>query len=210
MRRGTLHMNVRLVQLHYGPGNQARVDDAYAKAQDAGDLPAPLRGYWNVDVGPLNTAVLLFELPDGSDLDVGDFSAALDSAASLPTDIVVSSESLDLQSAPFSGALGAAAYGAIYELRIYSCKTNSVAPLLERWAELIDERRELSPLVGCFTCASDSHDTLVHIWAYEDAAARQRIRADAVRLGVWPPRILEFLTTMENMLIVPSMFSPLH
>jgi hypothetical protein len=41
---------------------------------------------------------------------------------------------------------------------------------------------------------------------------RQRIRAEAIRLGIWPPntRAEGMLLKQENMLAIPASFSPLH
>ena len=52
----------------------------------------------------------------------------------------------------------------------------------------------------------------VHIWAYKDAAERQRVRAEAVARGIWPPGSAQAgsLLTQENMLVVPASFSPLR
>jgi hypothetical protein len=50
----------------------------------------------------------------------------------------------------------------------------------------------------------------VHVWAYADAAERQRIRAEAVTRRLWPPDTTEFMLKMENVLAVPAPFSPLR
>jgi len=38
---------------------------------------------------------------------------------------------------------------------------------------------------------------VVHVWLYEDAAERSRIRAEAVKGGKWPPATGEFIRSMK-------------
>jgi len=51
----------------------------------------------------------------------------------------------------------------------------------------------------------------IHIWAYKDAGERERVRAEAVKRGIWPPPKTPpgLLVKQENMLVVPAAFSPL-
>jgi hypothetical protein len=55
-------------------------------------------------------------------------------------------------------------------------------------------------------------DVFVHIWAYADAAERQRIRKRVREMGVWPPKSSPEIVTLEqrNALVVPTWFSPWH
>ena len=82
--------------------------------------------------------------------------------------------------------------------------------VIDRWAERIDARRALSPLVGCFFASSGPTDKWVHIWAYKDPGQRQQVRAEAVRAGIWPPLTGDLLLKQENLLARPAAFSPLH
>ena len=55
-----------------------------------------------------------------------------------------------------------------------------------------------------------SLNKLIHIWAYEDMKQRSEIRAAAEAAKDWPPATREFLVTMNNKIMVPSSFSPVH
>ena len=50
-----------------------------------------------------------------------------------------------------------------------------------------EARNALSPLVGAWYSEFGALNRWIHIWAYRDAAERQRIRAEAVAKGLWPP-----------------------
>ncbi|MGH7835349.1 MAG: NIPSNAP family protein, partial [Candidatus Binatia bacterium] len=55
-----------------------------------------------------------------------------------------------------------------------------------------------------------SLNQFVHIWPYENAGERQRIRAEAMKSPGWPPPTRELLVKQENILAVPMSCSPLH
>ena len=65
-------------------------------------------------------------------------------------------------------------------------------------------------LVGCWYTDIGPLHQWVHIWPFQDAAERQRVRAEAVERKMWPPVTAEWLLRMENCLALPAAFSPLH
>jgi hypothetical protein len=68
----------------------------------------------------------------------------------------------------------------------------------------------MSPMVGCWYTEIGPQHQWVHIWPFQDASERQRIRAEAVERKMWPPVTAEWLLRMENCLAMPASFSPLH
>ena len=46
------------------------------------------------------------------------------------------------------------------------------------------------------------------MWPYENISERNRLRADAVKAGNWPPKIAEFIETMQSEIVVPFAFLP--
>jgi hypothetical protein len=70
----------------------------------------------------------------------------------------------------------------------------------------------LSPFVGRLPDDHRPQTQLVHIWAYRDAAERQRIRTRAIATGAWPPtRTPEGMRLRkQNILTIPASFSPLR
>lgn len=87
---------------------------------------------------------------------------------------------------PFSPPLEPRTFGAIYEIRTYTYGTGFMPQVIERWAEKIP-RRMLSPFIGRLPDDHRPQTQLVHIWAYRDAAERQRIRTRTIATGAWAP-----------------------
>jgi FMN phosphatase YigB (HAD superfamily) len=74
------------------------------------------------------------------------------------------------------------------------------------------ERIKLSPLAFAGHSEFGGLNRWCHIWAYKDAAERFAVREKARKDGIWPPSGGQPGQTLvqENMLVVPSAFSPLH
>lgn len=161
--------------------------------------PQPgLRGFWRTDVGAIDSMVQLWDAPEG---------------AALPAwggHLVQDEDVVALEPAPFSPPLAARALGAVYELRIYSYAPGSIPTVSERWQEKIEARTRMSPLVLCGHALNGRLHRWFHLWAYENALERQRIRAEVLRLGLWPPDARAGLQRQTNMLLLPSTLSPLR
>jgi hypothetical protein len=172
---------------------------------------SPLGAFWHTEVGTLNQIILLWPYQSLAERErVHSESARL---KTWPPDIreySVEEESWILVPAPFSPPLEPRRLGSIYEIRTYTFRPGSIPTVIERWSKMMDERVKLSPLAGCWHTEAGPLHRWVHIWPYQDAAERQRIRAEAVARGVWPPDTSEFLLKMENVLAVPAPFSPLR
>jgi NIPSNAP len=126
-------------------------------------------------------------------------------------EFIVSMQSEIMIPAPFSPPLQPRALGGLYEIRQYTMVAGGIPGMIERWSAKIDERQKLSPLVGAWYSELGALNKWVHIWAYKDAAERQRIRAEAVAKGIWPPGSPPGqMVKMENMLVVPAACSPLR
>lgn len=196
--------------LAYRPRAGTVVADAYDAAIEQGLSPGTLTGYWSVDVGPLNSAVLLWTYDDLAQRTAAKEAADTTSWPPALEGIVTSSSSLLLEPARFNGQLVPGAHGAIYEIRIYDYETGSIGTVIDRWADMVEVRQQLSPLIGCFS-GNDGHvDKWVHIWPYADGAARDTARGAATAGGIWPPETGEWLVHQENMIVLPAAFSPLH
>jgi len=109
----------------------------------------------------------------------------------------------------------------IFEMRTYRLQPGSVPEVEKRFGEALTDRVKVSPL-GAFQgrvklspLAAAGHTELgplnqwIHIWAYKDANERARIRDESRKDGNWPPATRGMFIKQENMLVVPSSFSPL-
>ena len=92
----------------------------------------------------------------------------------------------------------------LYELRTYNLTANSVPEVERRFAEKIEARMKLSPLVGFWHTDIGPLNQIVHLWAYESLQHRADTRAKAIADKVWPPDITEFIVSMESDILTPS------
>ena len=173
---------------------------------------SPLAGFWHTEVGPLNRVIHIW--PYASLEERTRIRAEAVKAGGWPPDLaefIVSMTSEIYLPAPFSPPLEPRTLGAIYEIRSYTLAAGQMPGMIERWSAKVPERIKLSPLVAAWSSELGGLNKWVHIWAYKDAAERQRIRAEAVAKGVWPPGSpAGTMLKQENMLVVPAAFSPLR
>ncbi len=97
----------------------------------------------------------------------------------------------------------------IYEIRTYRLIPGSVAEVEKRFAEGYEHRKKFSELVGFWHTEIGPLNEIIHIWPYADLAERARIRAESVKNPNWPPKITEFIRSMNSEILVPFPFSPL-
>ncbi|MSO77396.1 MAG: NIPSNAP family protein [Alphaproteobacteria bacterium] len=195
------------------PGSVPTFEERFGKALPVREKFSKLAAFWHTEVGELNQVIHVW--PYASFEERTKVRAEASKAPGWPPDtreFVVSQQSEVYLPAPFSPALEPRQLGSIYEIRMYSYAAGTIPGMMERWAEKLPERIKLSPLVGAWYSEFGPLNKWVHIWAYKDAAERQRIRGDAVARGIWPPGQAQpgALLKMENMLVVPAAFSPLR
>ena len=96
----------------------------------------------------------------------------------------------------------------IFEMRTYLLKPGSAAEVEERFATAMPGRAKLSALSGFWRTEVGTLNQIIHIWAYDNIGERDRIRAEAVKTVVWPPKIAEFVLDMDSKILHPAPFSP--
>jgi len=96
----------------------------------------------------------------------------------------------------------------IYEVRTYDIKPKSLGEVEKRFGEAYEFRKTLSPLAAFWHTEIGPLNQIIHVWPYKDIAERDRIRAEAVASGNWPPKIGEFIVNMRSEIFVPFKFSP--
>ena len=204
-------VEMRTYQLKVAAG--PAVEERYAQALPTRVKLSPLGGFWHTEVGKLNQVIQMWPYESLAERERIEEEAA--KLAGWPPDIrqfLLEQETLVLEPLPFSPPMVPRQLGNIYEIRTYTYGSGVMPVVIERWGEKIEERQKLSPLVGVWQTTIGPLNTLIHMWAYSDAVERQRIRAEAIRLGIWPPntRGEGMLLKQENILAIPASFSPLH
>ena len=204
-------IEVRTYQL--SPGTVAEAEKRFGEALPVREKHSRLGAFWHTEVGPLNQIIHVWAY------DSFDHRAAVRAAATKEggwpppiREFVVSQQSEVFLPAPFSPALEPRTVGPVFEIRQYTLAAGGIPGMIERWSAKIDERVKLSPLVGAWYSEFGALNKWVHIWAYKDAAERQRIRGEAVARGIWPPGGGQPGGTLkqENMLVMPAAFSPVR
>ena len=193
------------------PGSVPIFLERFAEALPLRTQHSPLAAFWYTEVGALNQVIHVWPY-ESFEARVEARAAALKTPGWPPAtrELTIEQKSEIYLTAPFSPKLEPRALGGIYEIRSYTLAPGAVPGMIDRWAAKIDERVKLSPLVAAWYSEIGGLNKWVHIWAYKDAAERQKIRAEAVARGIWPPGSPEgTLLKMENMLVVPASFSPL-
>jgi len=182
------------------------------------NLPAAggrLLGAFASDIGELSQVLVWREFPDANALaEARDtLLGATDPLGCGPCLTGLRSESYRML--PFLPAVegskaGKEEGGNVYEFRNYQYKQGMTAQTLAAWQEALPARHALSPLVGALTALDGVQPRLLNIWAYKTLEERARVRADAVKQGIWPPKGgPASLAAMRSTVCVPVPFSPL-
>lgn len=168
-----------------------------------------LLGCWATDIGELNRIMVLRGFDSAADAEA-ERLRTLSTTDPFGCGEVLTGMTLDtLKPFPDMPPVEPGAFGPIYEIRSYILKTGGLLPTFEGWAEALPGRTKLSKLLIA-TYAVDGPPRIVHIWPWASLEERARIRAESVRIGVWPPKSAVWLTpTMESAIGLPMNVSPL-
>ena len=96
----------------------------------------------------------------------------------------------------------------IYEVRTYDLKTRSLPEVEKRFGEAYEKRKKYSEMAAFWHTEIGPLNQIIHVWPYKDLEERGRIRAAAVKDGVWPPAIGEFIVNMRSDIMIPFSISP--
>src|ERR1700686_5413067 len=99
---------------------------------------------------------------------------------------------------------------AIIEMRTYRLNPGSISQAVGRVGAAVQSsgRSKVSPLGGFFHTEVGPLNRIIHCWPYESLDAREKLRAEAMKLQGWPPPIGEFIEEMEAKIINLAPFSP--
>ena len=91
----------------------------------------------------------------------------------------------------------------IYEFRTYDLTPGSVPEVMKRFGDAYEKRKELSELAAFFYTEIGPLNQILHIWPYSDTKEREKVRAEAVNSGVWPPKISDYILNQHVEIMVP-------
>jgi len=96
----------------------------------------------------------------------------------------------------------------IIEMRAYTLQPGTVASFEERFGQALPARAKVSPLAAFWHTEVGPLNRVIHVWPYEDMAARTRLREEATKQPGWPPNTREFVVEQQSDIYLPAPFSP--
>ena len=96
----------------------------------------------------------------------------------------------------------------IFEMRTYLMKPGSIPKVEELFGAGMPARTKLSRFGGFWRTEVGTLNQIIHVWPYKDVNERDHIRAEAIRTGVWPPKIADNILEMESKILHAAPFSP--
>ncbi len=194
------------------PGSVAEVEKRFGEAYEYRKKYSELAAFWHTDIGPLNEIIHVWPYQD-----MGERARVRAETAREPnwppkiSDFIRAMHSEILVPFPFSPLLKPGKFGPIYEIRIYTVKSGTIPEIMKAWEPKLPGRLKLSPLAVVGNVDLGEANRLIHIWPYSSFGQREEVRAQARKLGVWPPTGMpERLLTQMNKIVVPSSFSPMQ
>lgn len=183
-------------------GVEAWTNDPAAKGR--------LLGAWFTEIGDLNQYIVLRAFADDAEMQA-ERLRAFSSTNPFNAGEAITALTFDSYAPfPWMGPVQPGVYGGVYEIRTYKLKHGGVPPTIDAWKAAMVERGKLSPLTMVMY-ALDGAPRFTHIWPFKDVNERTAIRAESVKLGIWPPKGgPDWLTgEMRSTIAVPTAISPL-
>ena len=193
------------------PGSVAECEHIFGEALPRREEFSPLGAFWHTEIGRLNEIIHVW--PYESLQHRTDARAQAAQSGAWPPPIGKFIEHMESEifiPAPFMEPFGQKQLGPIYEIRTYMFRPGAIPAVLERWAEALPSRVQLSPLAACWYSDLGELNKFVHIWPFASLDERGRIRAESMQLPDWPPKIREFLVKQESKIVLPAAFSPMQ
>lgn len=193
------------------PGAVVEFERRIAEALPHREKYSRVAAFWHTELGPLNQVVHVWPYESLQQRAEVRAQVVKEEPRWPPKvlDLIETMESEIFLPVPFMQPLANRRLGNVYEMRTYMYQPGAMSEVLKRWAEAIPQRVQLSPLVACWYSEIGDLNKFVHIWAYQDLEARDRIRAEALKLPQWPPKTREFLVSQANKILLSAAFSPL-
>ena len=96
----------------------------------------------------------------------------------------------------------------IYEFRTYRLKPRSLGEFIKRFSEVLAYRLTFSRLAASWYTEIGPLNQVIHVWEYDRIDEHKKTRDAAVKTGVWPPDVSEFIIDMTSEILTPLPFSP--
>ena len=194
------------------PGTVPQAEQAFADKIAERVKLSPLAGFWRTEVGTLNQIIHIWTYKDINERnEIRAKAVAMKLWPPAIADFVLEMESKILYPAPFSPPFTPGEHGSCYEFRTYTYGAGVVPKVMDIWSKHIGERTKHSPLIFAGYTELGPLNQWMHVWAYKNMGERERLRAQAMKPGVWPPPRPEGGAPLRqtSTFAVPVAFSPL-
>src|SRR5688500_15565153 len=94
----------------------------------------------------------------------------------------------------------------IYEMRTYDIKPRSLPEVEKRFGEQYEHRKKYSELAAFWHTEIGPLNQIIHVWGYKHMEERNKVREAAIKDGVWPPKISEFIVSQQSAIMLPFSF----
>ena len=96
----------------------------------------------------------------------------------------------------------------IYEFRTYTIHPRSLPEFLKTFGEALPGREAYSKLTAFWFTEIGPLNQVIHVWGYDSVNERNRIRAEAAKAGIWPPKTSHLIVDMKSEIMIPASCSP--
>lgn len=201
--------DVTTITVHPGATGEAlaKLEDGVGKIPLQGELLA----CWLSDVGALNRFMIIRGYADATALGSDRIRLTEDASVFGASHLVAGVTMEVYRPFPFIEPMRPGSEAGLYEVRTYVLRPEGLPATIEAWRKALPERVKLSPLLTAMHTITGPMPSFMHIWPYPDLNERQRIRAEAVAAGVWPPRGGPGrLVSQQTDIYLPTKFSPIR
>jgi succinate dehydrogenase/fumarate reductase flavoprotein subunit len=209
-RTTPMYYELATMTLPFGTASQAAINVQTFAGQGQGEL----LGCWFTDIGVLNQMIVLRGFDDLATLKAERDRTQQNASPFGCGEIFQSLEQHSYQGFPWMKPVRPSAEsginGPVYEIRTYGIKPGGVQPTIDLWEQAVPARNKISPCVAAMI-ALDGPLRFTNIWAYPNIESRSKARAEAVALGIWPPKggPAHLTTSMVSTIAMPTAVSPL-
>ena len=203
-------MLYNLTYLTIRPNQLGPVLSALPETVPAASPNGALIACLNCDIGGLNRIAVLtaYETIDALQ---ADRAAVLSSADPYGVSSYLGAiETAAFKPLSFTTPIVPGQLGPFFEIRTYEIAPKGLAETEAAWARVVEQRNTISPLLMVMGSIDTLPTKMVHLWPYASLDDRTRARAEASKLGIWPPPGgSSHVLSLRSEIFVPLAFSPL-
>jgi hypothetical protein len=170
-----------------------------------------LIGCMSCDIGVLNRIAVLTAYEDLEKLNA-DRAATLNAADPYGVSAYLGGiDKAAFKPLSFAADIEPGSFGPFYEIRTYEIAPGGLTETETAWSKVVERRNTLSKLLMVMASVDTLPTRMVHFWPYKGLDERAKMRAEASKMGIWPPPGgSNHLLSLRSEVFVPLPISPLR